>query len=158
MIYDQEYEGPMMLELNNAERIADTNLKQTLKELTKRFNELLHDANHPPLNGGSAYKSGICVEKNRFMKILSYSIEICNHGCPDYCFTYDNNIYNVSISKFYFTCVERNEKRWLEFKTFATRIADGTCGDVLRYVEYNAVYNIVHPGCNNVDKVTAFDW
>ena len=24
--------------------------------------------------------------------------------------------------------------------------------------KYNAVYNIVHPGCNNVDKVTAFDW
>ena len=83
---------------------------------------------------------------------------LANIFFTDYCFTYDNNIYNVSISKFYFTCVERNEKRWLEFKTFATRIADGTCGDVLRYVEYNAVYNIVHPGCNNVDKVTAFDW
>ena len=58
-----------MLELNNAERIkAGTNLEQTLKELTKRFNELLHDANHPPLNGGSAYKSGIWRRKEQDLR------------------------------------------------------------------------------------------
>ena len=74
MLFTNEYEGLMMLEFNNAERINATyNLQETLIQLQRRYGQLLHNANNPsPEDHGSDYKYGFWRRKEKDLRQICF--------------------------------------------------------------------------------------
>jgi len=74
MLFSNEYEGLMMLEFNNAERInAKYNLQETLIQLQRRYAQLLHNANNPsPEDHGSDYKYGFWRRKEKVLRQICF--------------------------------------------------------------------------------------
>ena len=79
--FNHEYEGPIMLELNDRERTRrETSLKIILRKLSDRYSEMVREAKCPPAGSGSSYKSGfwrrkasdlrqVCLDASKFAAI-----------------------------------------------------------------------------------------